>query len=146
MSTAVNPLGQTTNNGSQIISVNAAQAATTPITLSLAQSGSIISLTSGYAAALTINLPAPATAAGFTCKFVVNTTLAAFAVIITSPTANTMCLSSINNATPAVGAIGASTGFGASTAKGASIDISCDGTNYYAVGRTLSAAGSITNA
>ena len=144
MATSVNILGQTTNQGSQIININPALAATTPLTLSATQSGSIISLTSGYAAALTINLPAPSPGATF--KFVVNTTLAAFAVVITSPTANTMCLSSVNNATPAVGAIGVSTGFAASTAKGASIDISCDGTNYYAVGRTLSAAGSITNA
>lgn len=146
MSTSISPLGQTTNNGSQIISITAARAADTPLTLSVAQSGSIISLTSGYAAALTINLPAPATAAGVSYKFVVNTTLAAFAVVITSPTANTMCLSSINNATPAVGAIGVSTGFAASTAKGARIEITCDGTNYYAEGKTLSAAGSISSA
>lgn len=145
MATSVNILGQTTNLGSQVITIpSVAAGGAVTYTLSSAQSGSIISLTGGYLGVLTINLPAPTTGATF--KFVVNTTLANFAVVITSPTALTMCLSSVNNATPAVGAIGVSTGFAALTAKGASIDISCDGTNYYAVGRTLSAAGSITSA
>jgi len=148
MSTSISPLGQTTNNGSQIITLpatlTAAGAAT--VTLSTAQSGCIVSIPNGHAALLTINLPTPASAPGFTCKFVVNTTLAAFAVVISSVGANTMNVSRIANDAPAVGGVGLSTGFALSTAKGATIDLYCDGINYYATGRTVTAAGSITTA
>jgi len=147
MSTSISPLGQTSNwTVANVAIPSSTTAATATYTVTLAQTGSIFTLIGAATAALAITLPAPGGAPGFNCKFVVNTTLAAFAVTITSPTANSLCISSINNATAAAGVVGTVTGFAASTAKGAIIDITCDGTNYYVLGRTVSAAGSILTA
>ena len=145
MSTSISPLGQTSNWCVANVAIPASTtAATATYTVTLAQTGSIFTLGAGGTAALAITLPAPAGAPGFNCKFVVSATLAAFAVTISSPTADKMMASRISNATVGAPSVGVSIGFAASTAAGAIIEITCDGTNYYAFGRTVSAAGSIT--
>jgi hypothetical protein len=146
MSTSNNSLGQTTNVGtSNVVSIPSATAALSTYNVTVAQSGSTFSLIGGGDRALTINLPNPVGLSGFTCKFVVTVTLAAFAVVISSVGAGTMNVSRINNDAVAGGS-GLSTGFAASTAKGATIELFCDGVNYYAIGRTVTGAGSITSA
>jgi hypothetical protein len=147
MSTSINSLGQTTNVGvgNVVLITSATTVATATYNVTVAQSGTTFALIGGATRALTINLPNPIGLSGFTCKFVVRATLAAFAVTITSIGAGTMNVCRINN-NAVVGASGLSTGFAADTAIGATIELFCDGVNYYAIGRTVSAAGSITTA
>ena len=145
MSLSISPLGQTSNWSVANVAIpSATTAALATYTVTLAQTGSIFTLVAAADRALTITLPAPGGAPGFNCKFVVSATLAAFAVTITSPTADKMMVSRISNATVGAPNVGVSVGFAASTAAGAIIEITCDGTNYYAFGRTVSPAGSIT--
>ena len=138
--------GQTANwiVGNIVAITPATTAATAAVTITPDQTGSIFTFGGVATQAQTITLPAPV--AGFSCKFVLSVNLQAFAVLITSVGAGTMQISRMNNATPAIGGVALSTGFAASTDKGATIELYSDGVNYYGIGRTLTANGSITTA
>lgn len=156
MSSSLSPLGQTTNIGSQIITLVAANpVAALSYTLTPSQSGSIVSVPTNGNQLVTITLPAPQSAPGFTCKVVIRGAVATGTVVITTGAgaANNLIFgTSINNNTLVPGnayAAGNVITLINTTAIGSQVELFCDGTYYYfkAVSNSaLAAAIVLTNA
>lgn len=137
-------------NGNVVVLPTNINALTTAITLPSNCNGTIFSVPTQLANA-TINLPAPSSAAGFNCKFMVRATTApapdltplAFSVTITAGAAARMAVFLQNNTTLTLGAAGlyTSVNFSATAIPGDSIELTCDGNKWYAVGRSSVAAG-----
>jgi hypothetical protein len=143
MSTSVSPLGQTTNNGAQIITLPAGTTNAAPYVLSTVQSGCIIQITPPFANAATITLPAVANAAGFTIKAVVNLPAATGLNVIVRFNCGAGLLNSwkMNNATPTSNASQQYIQFTATAVTGDYIEIVCDGSTYSARAFSTAAAG-----
>jgi hypothetical protein len=145
MSTSVSPLGQTTNIGAQILTLPAGVTNAAPFTVSAVQSGIILQVPTGYAAAATITLPAPSTCPGFILKSVVPLPAggAAAVGVIVRFNCGAGLLNSwkMNNATPTSNASQQYIQFTATAVSGDYIEILSDGTSYTATARSTAAAG-----
>lgn len=85
MSSSLSPLGQTTNNGSQIITlVASAPAVAISYTLSPSQSGAIVTVPTNVAALVTITLPPVQSGVGCNFKVVIKGLVGAGTVVINS--------------------------------------------------------------
>lgn len=150
----LNPLGQTTNYGSSVLSLPAV--AWTPLTLTPAQSGAIISVPALLGNSV-LNLPAVAGGAGLSYTIVCRATLAATLAI----TATTACIrgiifqpatignavkqvNSYNSATAADSAAGTpatTLTLAATCVTGDRVVLNCDGVSWFVQGWSGLASG-----
>ena len=147
MSTSVYPLGQTTNNGAQIISLVAAN----PLnyTLSTSQSGATVLVPTNGANLVTITLPSAASAVGCTFRIIMKGAVGTGTVVITTGAGSTATLvgNSIINATPTAQATAGNTiTFISTVVASSNIELFSDGVNYnYKAVSNSALAAAITN-
>ena len=152
MSTAVNVLGQTQNNGSQFITlVAAAVPVAINYTLSVTQSGATVLVPSNGASLVTITLPAVANAAGCNFKVIIKGAVAAGTVIVTTGTGTPAIFqgNSVINATPTPQIGGNTITFINTTVASSYVELFSDGVdwNFKALSNSnLAAAITLTTA
>ena len=127
MSTSISPLGQTTNNGAQIISLVAAN----PLnyTLSTSQSGATVLVPTNGANLVTITLPPVASAVGCTFRIIMKGAVGTGTVVINAGAAVLQGNSIINAVlTPQIG--GTTLTFINTVVASSNVELFSDGINY----------------
>jgi hypothetical protein len=127
MSTSISPLGQTTNNGAQIISLVAAN----PLnyTLSTSQSGATVLVPTNGANLVTITLPPVASAVGCTFRIIMKGAVGTGTVVINAGAAVLQGNSIINAVlTPQIG--GTTLTFINTVVASSNVELFSDGVNY----------------
>ena len=150
MSKAVSPLGQTSNLGSQFITLKASDpVAAITYTLSVAQSGSTVLVPTNGAQPVTITLPEVKDATGCTFRVLIKGAVGTGTVIVTTGAGTTATIvgNSIINSTPTVQATaGNSITFISTVAASSNIELFSDGINYnYRALSNSALAAAITN-
>ena len=133
MSSSLSPLGQTTNNGSQIITLKAAApVAALSYTLSTSQSGATVMVPTNGASLVTITLPLVATAVGCNFKVIIKGAVGTGTVIVTTGAGTTATFqgNSIINAVLTPQTAGNTLTFIDTTVASSNVELFSDGVNW----------------